>query len=178
MQFSARDILEKLKSLGVTHVVGPPDNASAALFALLEGDPEVRLVTVTREGEAFALAAGLWMGGRTPVTLIQNTGLLESGDSFRGTVMRMRIPLVNLVTYRGFSTRPWGKGEPEAPAADFLSRPEVDSVAVVTEPTLRAWGVLYYFLENDPALARLSDAFQQAQRLSQPVVVLLAGSTV
>src|SRR5437870_1903755 len=57
-----------------------------------------------RGGEAFAIASGLWVGGRVPVVLIQNTGLLETGDALRGTAMRMRVPLVCLVTYRGHAT--------------------------------------------------------------------------
>ncbi|HAC05532.1 MAG TPA: phosphonopyruvate decarboxylase, partial [Gemmatimonadetes bacterium] len=47
----------------ITHVVGLPDNTSAPLFDALQSHPSVRLVTVTREGEAFAIASGLWLGG-------------------------------------------------------------------------------------------------------------------
>src|SRR6516225_3492064 len=94
-------VLEELRRNAVTHVVGLPDNSSATVFALLNSKEEPQLLTVTREGEAFAMAAGLWVGGKKPVVLIQNTGLLESGDGLRGTVIRMRIPLVCLVTFRG-----------------------------------------------------------------------------
>ena len=54
-------LLDALESaLSPTHSVGLPDNASAALFRLLERRARTRLVPVTREGEAFAVAAGLW----------------------------------------------------------------------------------------------------------------------
>jgi len=33
---------------------------------------------------ARSVAAGLFVGGKTPIILIQNTGMLESGDSLRG----------------------------------------------------------------------------------------------
>ena len=95
---------------------------------------------MTREGEAFAVASGLWLGGAHPVVLIQNTGLLESGDSLRGTAMRMGVPLLCLVTYRGYHKLPKEGGGP-----DVMTRAEVDSVAVVTEPTLDAWRVPYEF---------------------------------
>ena len=100
---SASSIVDILHRESVTDVVGVPDNSSAALYTLLERDAAIAVRPVTREGEAFSLACGLWMGGRHPVLLIQNTGLLESGDAFRGTAMRMRIPLVCLVTYRGYA---------------------------------------------------------------------------
>jgi sulfopyruvate decarboxylase TPP-binding subunit len=100
---SADELLELLESEGVTHVVGLPDNDTAPLLDMLADHPRVRLVRVAREGEAFALAAGLWVGGATPVVVIQNTGLLEAGDALRGTASRMGVPLVMLIGYRGFA---------------------------------------------------------------------------
>jgi len=169
----AASFLKVLESHGVTDVVGLPDNSSAALFALLGGSG-VRLRTVTREGEAFALATGLWIGGAHPVVLIQNTGLLESGDALRGTAMRMRIPLVCIVTYRGFAKmmRTFG-GVPETCDAALLSRPDVDSVAVVTEPTLRAWGMPFERLEAAADLPRVDAAFARSAELQSPVGLLL-----
>src|SRR5215217_2400608 len=103
---SARLIIEQLSSCGITHVVALPDNTSKALLEALSGQGEIRVVSVTREGEAWAVAAGLWMGGGSPAVLMQNTGFLESGDALRGTAMRMRIPLLCLLTYRGYATLP------------------------------------------------------------------------
>ena len=61
------------------------------------------LVPVCREGETMAIAAGLWVGGKKPVVLIQNTGIFESGDSIRGLGLDVNQPLVMLVGYRGWS---------------------------------------------------------------------------
>ncbi len=175
---SARSILDVLKSHSVTDVVGVPDNSSAALYTLLEAEPQMKVRPVTREGEAFSMASGLWMGGRHPVLLIQNTGLLESGDAFRGTAMRMRIPLVCLVTYRGYAKmmKIFG-GVPPQPDAEMLSRSEVDSAGPVTEPTLRAWGLPYDFVHGDEDLPKLTAAFERAGRLQAPVAVLVTGDT-
>jgi hypothetical protein len=168
-------ILDELRNNLVTHVVGLPDNTSAALFSLLNSNEEPRLLTVTREGEAFAVAAGLWVGGKNPIALIQNTGLLESGDGLRGTIMRMRIPLVCLVTYRGYSTMVDGKLSPvrEPVNPEILSRPDLDSVALLTEPTLQAWGLPYDFLFADEDLPKISQAFRKAQETFQPTVLLI-----
>jgi sulfopyruvate decarboxylase TPP-binding subunit len=171
----ARRLAEALRAQGATHVVTLPDNASAALLRLLEAGPAPRVVAVTREGEAFAIAAGLWAGGARPVVVIQNTGLLESGDALRGTAMRMRVPLVCLVTCRGYATLPAAGAAP--PGGELLSRPDVDSVAVLTEPTLRAWGVPYAFAREDGDLERVAEAFADAARLQQPVALLLTGET-
>jgi sulfopyruvate decarboxylase subunit alpha len=168
-----------LEEHGVTDVVGLPDNSSAAFFARLDKGDAMRLRTVTREGEAFALAAGLWIGGARPIVLIQNTGLLESGDGLRGTAQRMRIPLVCLVTYRGYAKMMRTLGSvPAAPDAELLSRADVDSVALLTEPTLRAWSVPFDTVGGTDDLPRLHAAFDRCERLKSPVAVLLTCDTV
>jgi len=166
--------LSVLAGRGVTDVVGLPDNSSAALFARLAAGKGPRLRTVTREGEAFALAAGLWMGGARPIVLVQNTGLLESGDSVRGTVVRMRIPIVSVVTYRGYAKMMKTLGAaPATVDVPLLSRTDLDSVALMTEPTLAAWGLPFERLLGPADLGRLEAAFVQAEEEHTPVVRLL-----
>jgi phosphonopyruvate decarboxylase len=173
-------IFDELRRQQVTDVLGIPDNASKALLDLLAAEPAIRLLTVTREGEAFAIASGLWVGGRTPVVLIQNTGLLEAGDALRGTAMRMRVPLVCLVTVRGHARMAARGLRPSAEtlAAELLSEPGLDSVALLTEPTLRAWGVPWEVLSSAADLPRLGAAFHRAREAEQPVAVLITSDTV
>jgi hypothetical protein len=168
-------VLEELKKNEVTHVIGLPDNSSVKLFELLKADRDIQLVSVTREGEAFAIAAGLWIGGKVPVVLIQNTGFCESGDGFRGTITRMRVPLVCLITYRGYAkmTR-WRSEEPGAePNAETLSRAQLDSAALITEATLAAWGLPFEFLHADVDIPKISDAFSQAESSEWPCALLV-----
>ena len=176
----ARLIVDELRRQRVTDVLGVPDNASKALLDLLATEPAIRLLTLTREGEAFAIASGLWVGGRTPVVLIQNTGLLEAGDALRGTAMRMRVPLVCLVTVRGHARMAARGLRPSAESvnAELLSQPDLDSVAVLTEPTLRAWGVPWEVVSTDADLPRLAAAFRRGQEGEQPVAVLITTDTV
>ena len=173
----ARSIVEALRRAGVTDLVGLPDNSSAALFSLLKegGEPVIRLVT--REGEAFAMAAGLWMGGRAPAVLIQNTGLLESGDSFRGTVLRMRIPLLCLITFRGYGKLERVEERSAEPDPRLLSRPDLDSAALLTEPTLRAWGLPFDYLHDEQDVAKVNASVEKARRLSTPVALLVTRDT-
>ena len=173
-------ILDELRKQQVTDILGVPDNAAKALLDLLGAEPSIRLLTVTREGEAFAIASGLWVGGRRPVVLIQNTGLLESGDALRGTAMRMRVPLVCLITVRGYARMAARGGPPAAESldAELLSRSDLDSVALLTEPTLRAWGLPWEVMGEDADLPRLGAAFLRAQAHEHPVAVLITSDTV
>ena len=81
--FSPQTIIDHLKANHVTHVVWLPDSETNFLYVLLQEEPTLDLIPVSREGQAFSTASGLSVGGAKPVILIQNTGLMESGDSMR-----------------------------------------------------------------------------------------------
>jgi sulfopyruvate decarboxylase TPP-binding subunit len=171
---SAAKVVAAMEDAGVTHVLGIPDNTSGPLFDALSGH-RIRLVIVTREGEAFAMASGLWLGGARPLVVVQNTGLLEAGDALRGTAMRMGAPLPFVVTGRGFAKmRAAGLGPGTPRSRDLMTRADVDSVALLTEPTLDAWGVPYRLCGpgDDPA-AELARVLRAAWELEWPCALLL-----
>jgi sulfopyruvate decarboxylase subunit alpha len=174
-RMTAVALLRLLETEGVTHVVAIPDNDTAPLIDRLPEHPTLRLVRVAREGEAFGLASGLWLGGALPMVVIQNTGLLESGDALRGTASRMGVPLVILVGYRGFAKmRALGRdGGGEALAREDLVRADLDTVAPMTEPTLAAWGVPYERLGDGDDEALVRAAFERARSEQRPVALLL-----
>ena len=159
---SAQKIVDALKSQNITHAIGVPDNGSARIYELLRQEQNIEVITVTREGEAFAIAAGLYIGGKKPMIIIQNTGFLESGDAFRGTVFNMHIPVVVFIGYRGYHNRD----------ADGKW---VDSVATFLEPTLKAWNLPNKELETDDDLESIEWAFRKAAETSLPAAVLLIG---
>jgi sulfopyruvate decarboxylase subunit alpha len=171
-------------AMGVTHVVTIPDNLSAPILAALgsdrsseeeRGSGTIRVLKATREGEAIALASGLWLGGADPIVLIQNTGLLESGDGLRGTASRMGVPLLLLITCRGYSkVRAQGIDPGSVDLdRDGLVRSEVDSVALMTEQTLRAWGIPTLSLVDATDLSPVREGWERAHREERPVAVLL-----
>lgn len=169
-------ILEQLRACGISHVVALPDNTSKALLEALAKESGIRVVSVAREGEIWAVAAGLWIGGATPMVLMQNTGFLESGDALRGTAMRMRIPLLCVLTYRGYASL--ARRAADAPVeAAVLARTDVDSCAVVFEPTLRAWGMNYQFVHDDADGPKIRQVFEAALKGEQPMAVLLTRDT-
>jgi thiamine pyrophosphate-dependent acetolactate synthase large subunit-like protein len=80
MFFSGPEIVSTLAELRVTHVIWLPDSALGPWERALESAAEFRLLRVCREGEAWPLAAGLYVGGASPIVMMQTTGLFESGD--------------------------------------------------------------------------------------------------
>ena len=169
----AADLLSALIQAGATHLIGIPDNTSAALFSRADAHHRIAVLTVTREGEAFAIASGLWLGGKSPVVVVQNTGLLESGDSLRGTAVRMGVPLLCIVTYRGHGSMIAHAAELENDASniEILTRSDIDSVALHTEPTLQAWKIPYHRYVEPESVTRV---WSEATRESRPVALLLS----
>jgi sulfopyruvate decarboxylase subunit alpha len=155
---SPETVVEAFKKNGVTHVVWLPDSETNWLYQLMLEEPSLHLVPVSREGFAIPIAAGLLTGGKKPVVLIQNTGMMESGDSIRGWGLGLDLPLVLLIGYRGW-TRHGANAD--------------DDVAVFTEPILTALGIKYYLVETNEDGERINLAFERAERTHRPVAVLV-----
>ena len=96
-------ILDQLDANGVTHVVWLPDSETNFMYQQMVAKPSPKLVPVCREGESIAIAAGLWVGGKKPLVLIQNSGMFESGDSIRALALDINMPLVMMIGYRGWT---------------------------------------------------------------------------
>ena len=150
-------LLDEFKKNGVTHVVTIPDSETNYLYELMKSQPWLHIVPASREGETFAIALGLIVGGKVPVCLIQNTGMMESGDSIRGMALDSGFPLVMVVGYRGWTRH------------GIIS----DSAARYTEPFLNAMGINYYLVEQDSDGPRISIAFEEAKANKRPVAVLV-----
>jgi sulfopyruvate decarboxylase subunit alpha len=63
----------------------------------MQHEPWLDVVPVSREGETIGVAIGLNVAGKVPVCLIQNTGMMEAGDSIRGMALTAGFPLVMVV---------------------------------------------------------------------------------
>ncbi len=154
---SATAVVEALHEHGITHAVWLPDSETNFMHVLLTEDDSISLVPVCREGETMAIAAGLWVGGKNPVVMIQNTGVFESGDSIRGMSLDTSMPLVLMVGYRGWTRH----GATPDSAARFI------------EPILDAYGIRYYLVEQGEDMERISMAFTEAEKTKRPVALLM-----
>jgi sulfopyruvate decarboxylase TPP-binding subunit len=155
---SPDSVIEQMRQNAVSHVVWLPDSETNHLFLKMRQEGSLALVGVSREGHACSIAAGLFAGGAKSVILIQNTGLMESGDSLRGWLFNLKVPVVFLVGYRGYTRHGVNK----------------DSAATYTERFLMAFDVPFYMIESNDDAERISVAFAEAERTRRPVVVLVA----
>ena len=154
---SPETVLREMKKQGVTHIVWLPDSETNWLYLLMKAEPTLTLVAVAREGNAASIAAGLHAGGAKPLILIQNTGLMESGDSIRGWLLGLDVPVVLMVGLRGWTRH----------------GVTTDTAAVYTERFLNAFNINYYLIESDADSSRIPVAFEEAQKTKRPVAILV-----
>ena len=103
LSLSPSIVINQLHKNEVTHVVWLPDSETNFMYENMVGDDSLDIVPICREGEGLPIALGLWIGGKKPVVMIQNTGLFESGDSIRGLGIDLDIPMVMMIGYRGWT---------------------------------------------------------------------------
>ncbi len=157
MDYPADEVIAALTALGVTHVVWLPDSALGPWEAAFEACPSLRLVRVSREGEAWAIAAGLHLGGKRPLVMIQNTGLFESGDAMRNVLFDLGLPLWAVVGYRS-----------------ALVSGSKDTARHFTEPVLKSWGLDYLLIEKPADFAGLPAHFDACRQAGRAAMALVA----
>ena len=157
MDLPGEKVADLFVDLGITHVVWLPDSALGPWETALDRPGQLELVRVCREGEAWAIAAGLCLGGRRPLVVIQNTGLFESGDALRNALFDLKLPLLAVIGYRS-----------------YLVEGSTDSAKKFTEPILNAWGLDYTIVEKPEELSAMGEHFRRAIDAGRPAVVLVA----
>jgi sulfopyruvate decarboxylase TPP-binding subunit len=157
-------LLAAIRAAGITDVVTVPDTHQQSLLRLLAtcGDP--RLITVCTEDEAMGLNLGLYMGGRKPLLLIQNSGFYASINTLRGLALDARVPAPLLI---GEYFR-----DPQVPSRQNLGR-----LVRMLEPTLELWDVPIYRLEHPADIASIPVAVEHAWRDRTPVAILVGAPT-
>lgn len=157
--FTGAEIVELLTELDVTHVVWVPDSTFGRWETALGSSKSIDLITVCREGEAWAVAGGLFLGGARPLVMIQCTGLFESGDALRNVIHDYGIPLFAFVGYRSYLNQETLPG---------------DTALIFTEPVLKAWDLDYQLIDSREKLALIKGHYEDCLRAEKPGVALIA----
>jgi sulfopyruvate decarboxylase subunit alpha len=157
--FTGSEIAELLEQLGVTHVVTVPDSTIGQWQDAIEARGFTRIVRVCREGEAWEVAAGLHLGGRTPLVLIQCTGLFESGDALRNVLHDWKLPIFSIIGYRSYLNQDTLPG---------------DTCLVFTEPVLDAWKIDYRIVTEHAQLATIAEHYAVCRATGRAGAIVVA----
>ena len=154
---TAPAIADCIASLGISHIVWLPDSTIGPWERALSESPQLRLLRVCREGEIWPLAAGLFLGGKSPLAIMQSTGFFESGDALRNVLFDLGLPLFALVGYRS-----------------YLLEDSPDTARKFVEPILSAWGLDHTLIRDGDDLPQLADFYRACRQSSRPGVALIA----
>jgi sulfopyruvate decarboxylase TPP-binding subunit len=156
--FSGEAIGTLLHTLGVSHVVTIPDSTLGRWESGIES-AGVSLIRVCREGEAWAVAGGLYLGGKRPLVMIQCTGLFESGDALRTILHDWKLPIPSIIGYRSYLNQSTLPG---------------DTCLTFTEPILEAWQIPYLLITAPEQLEAMREQLRSAIAEGSPKAVLIA----
>jgi sulfopyruvate decarboxylase subunit alpha len=113
-----------LQEAGFDFFTGVPDSTLAGIIAVLL---ERRLyVPAVREDEAVGMAAGAFLGGKTPAVLMQNSGLGNSLNVLMSLNLIYLQPCLLLISWRGHD----GKDAPEHLVMGQVMQPMLDLVRI------------------------------------------------
>lgn len=157
--FSGEQLARMMLDIGVTHVVTLPDSTIGSWGDAMESTSGLEVIRVCREGEAWAIAGGLYLGGATPLVLIQCTGLFESGDALRNMLHDWKLPLLSIIGYRSY--------------LDQSSLPG-DTCLTFTEPILDAWRLEYRLITAPTQLDEMRAFLAASRQAARPAVALIA----
>lgn len=157
--FSGEQIARLMLDIGVTHVVTLPDSTIGAWGDAMEGVDGLKVIRVCREGEAWAIAGGLYLGGANPLVLIQCTGLFESGDALRNILHDWKLPILSVIGYRSYLDQSVLPG---------------DTCLTFTEPILDAWRLDYRLITAATQLDELHEFLVASRQALKPAVALIA----
>ena len=157
--FSGEQIAGVLEEIGVTHVVTVPDSTIGHWQSAIEQRDSTRLVRVCREGEAWEVAAGLHLGGATPLVMIQCTGLFESGDAIRNVIHDWKLPIFSIIGYRSYLSQDTLPG---------------DTCLLFTEPVLAAWRIDYRLIDQPSQFGLIAAHYAACRAASTPGAIVVA----
>ena len=161
---AVEQVVAGLKAAGVSVVCYLPDSLLKELYPALDRDPDIRTIRVTNEGEGAAICGGIWLSGKRPVLVMENSGLRASIEPLARMGMGAGIPVVMLMSYRG------DLGE-----NNWWAIPH----GMTMEPLLQAMRIPYRVVEREDEIAQgIADAFTWAHTAYYHAAIVLAGSIV
>ncbi len=158
----SREVLAGLKEAGIDFVASVPDMNLLELLTLIGEDDVITHVPVGREEEGIGVCAGAWLGGKHPAIVMQDAGLLNSGNGLTTTALQFGIPILLLVYYAG-----------------DMGDNAFHMLGLVTEPVLQGLGIKYTVARDVTQIKQqIADAVTICQASKRPVAILLARSVL
>ncbi len=90
-----------IKNSGIDLILSLPCIMLKGLLKIIEERNDIQHIPITREEEGVGIAAGAYLGGKTPAILMQNSGLGNSVNAIKSLLQLYRIPVILIMSHRG-----------------------------------------------------------------------------
>lgn len=152
------ELLEKLKGRGADYFVSVPCKLLGDLITLLEQDDSVGYMPANKEEEGLGICAGAHFGGKTPVLIMQNTGIGTMISSLCSLGLFFNLPITMIISHRGSPGEPIGAQVPMGMAA---------------KPLLETIGVPTFNFSDASEIDKIAQLIHYANTAQKPVAALL-----
>lgn len=98
---SSEIVYKSLKKAEIDFVVSLPCVNLGKVMEMVDCDPDIIHVPVTREEEGFGICAGAYLAGKKTAILMQNSGLGNSVNVLASLYELYRIPIIMIMSHRG-----------------------------------------------------------------------------
>jgi sulfopyruvate decarboxylase TPP-binding subunit len=162
----ATECLAALVRNHVEYVVTVPDWVQLSLHdAIVKNTHGIELINCCSENQTLTVAAGLTVGGKRPLLMMQNQGLYNCINTLRAVCLDAHIPAVLMVGQFG---------------REYANLPEDPknsgrSMVYIMEPVLDALGIQHMRLDSAADLPKIDEAYALAQANGSAVVLLVSG---
>lgn len=162
----AQDFVEAALARGYSFWTGVPCSFLTPFINYVIQSPGLTYIGATSEGEAVAIAAGAYLGGRKTVAICQNSGLGNMVNPLTSLNFPFRIPTLLIVTHRG---APGIHDEPQHEQMGRITPDLLQTLEIPWEPFPSAKE------EVEAALGRADSAMSCSGR---PYALLMPGEAV
>lgn len=140
-------IYQGLKDAKINFIVSVPCANLKKLLKIIDEDPEIKHIPVTREEEGFGIAAGAYMGGMKPAILMQNSGLGNSVNVLASLMKLYNFPILIIISHRGtlgeavYGQIPMSKATIGVLNSLNLQHIKIDDPNISTKTIKQAWNI-------------------------------------
>ena len=155
-------ITEGLKEAGTEFVVSLPSTGTKFVIPAVASDPYFRHIPVANESDGISICFGVWLGGKKPVFLAENSGFVLSAHALMNVIYRFGgFPLMLVLDHRGV----FGDGVAEWYFA----------AGTIVPSMLKSFQIPYTIVrESNQIKASLVRAQRTTEAYGKPVAVLLS----
>lgn len=154
----SQELLAQLKGNGANFFCSVPCKLLGDLINLLDADDSVGYVPVAKEEEGIGVCAGAYLGGKTPVMVMQNTGVGTILSTLSSLGLFYSLPITMVISHRGSPGEKIGAQVP---------------MGIAAQPLLETIGIPTFSFNDRNQVAQVGQLVSHAQVAQRPIAALL-----